>query len=59
MAARDTSTFVLISPNGKRILTLFFAIFLVFLYLPTMLLVVFSFNDSTVAAFPLDGFTLR
>lgn len=59
MAARDTSTFVLISPNGKRLLTLFFAVFLVFLYLPTVLLVIFSFNDSTVAAFPLDGFTLR
>ncbi len=53
--ARDSSTFVVISPNGKRLLTLFFALFLIVLYLPTVLLIVFSFNDSTVAAFPLDG----
>jgi len=55
--ATGTSTFVVISPNGKRLLTLFFGLFLVFLYLPTLLLVIFSFNDSTVAAFPLSGFT--
>jgi len=55
--ARDSSTFVVISPNGKRLLTLFFALFLIVLYLPTVLLIVFSFNDSTVAAFPLDGLT--
>jgi len=56
--ARD-STFVVISPNGKRLLTLFFAIFLVILYLPTVLLILFSFNDSTVATFPLVGFTTK
>ncbi len=55
--ARDASTFVVISPNGKRLLTLFFGLFLVFLYLPTVLLIIFSFNDSTVATFPLAGFT--
>ncbi len=55
--ARDSSTFVVVSPNGKRLLTLFFALFLIVLYLPTVLLIVFSFNDSTVAAFPLDGLT--
>ncbi len=57
--ARDSSTFVVISPNGKRLLTLFFALFLIVLYLPTVLLIVFSFNDSTVAAFPLDGLTTK
>ncbi len=56
--ARD-STFVVISPNGKRLLTLFFAIFLIILYLPTVLLILFSFNDSTVATFPLVGFTTK
>ncbi len=55
--ARDSATFVVVSPNGKRLLTLFFALFLIVLYLPTVLLIVFSFNDSTVAAFPLDGLT--
>ena len=57
MASTNQSTFVVISPTGKRLLTLFFAFFLVFLYLPTVLLILFSFNDSTVATFPLVGFT--
>jgi spermidine/putrescine transport system permease protein len=57
--ARDPSTFVVISPNGKRILTAFFGLFLIFLYLPTVLLLIFSFNDSTVATFPLSGLTLE
>lgn len=54
---RNAETFVVISPNGKLLLTAFFALFLVFLYLPTILLIVFSFNDGTVAAFPLEGLT--
>jgi spermidine/putrescine transport system permease protein len=33
--------------------------FLVFLYGPILLLPVFGFNDGTVIAFPLDGFTTR
>lgn len=33
--------------------------YLVFLYAPVVLLPIFAFNDSTVIAFPLDGFTLR
>lgn len=32
---------------------------LAFLYLPIVILVVFSFNDSAVTSFPLSGFTLR
>ena len=34
-------------------------LFLVFLYAPIALLPVFAFNDGTVIAFPLDGFTTR
>ncbi|MEM8851049.1 MAG: ABC transporter permease [Pseudomonadota bacterium] len=34
-------------------------VFLVFLYAPIALLPVFAFNDGTVIAFPLDGFTTR
>ncbi|MEM1410129.1 MAG: ABC transporter permease [Pseudomonadota bacterium] len=33
--------------------------YLIFLYLPIFLLPLFAFNDSTIIAFPLDGFTLR
>ena len=54
---RNADTFVVISPNGKILLTAFFALFLVVLYLPTVLLIIFSFNDGTVAAFPLEGLT--
>lgn len=32
-------------------------LYLIFLYLPTLLIPLFSFNDSTQAAFPLKGFT--
>ena len=34
-------------------------IYLVFLYLPVALLPLFSFNDGTIVAFPLQGFTLK
>ncbi|WP_308916698.1 ABC transporter permease [Jannaschia sp. LMIT008] len=34
-------------------------LFLAFLYAPILLLPVFAFNDGTVIAFPLDGFTTR
>ena len=51
------TTDVFMSRSGKRLLVLFFAGFLVFLYLPTILLIIFSFNASTVIAFPLEGLT--
>ncbi len=35
------------------------ALYLVFLYLPIVLLPVFSFNDGTIIAFPFKGFTLK
>ncbi len=46
------TTDVFMSSNGKRMLALFFAGFLVFLYLPTILLIIFSFNASTVDRLP-------
>jgi spermidine/putrescine transport system permease protein len=46
------------SPRGKWALLAFFVAFLVFLYLPTVLLGIFSFNESSTIAFPLQGFTL-
>lgn len=33
--------------------------YLVFLYVPVLLLPLFSFNDGTIVAFPLQGFTLK
>jgi spermidine/putrescine transport system permease protein len=50
---------VALSQRGRRALTVFFIAFLIFLYVPTVLLIIFSFNDSTVATFPLAGLTLR
>lgn len=52
-------TDVFMSRSGKWLLTAFFAAFLVFLYAPTVVLAVFSFNDSTIAALPFVGFTTK
>jgi spermidine/putrescine transport system permease protein len=38
---------------------LYFALLVAFLYLPIVLLLVFSFNDSHLMVFPLRGFTLK
>ena len=40
-------------------LRLYVIAFLVFLYAPILLLPLFAFNDGTVIAFPLDGFTTK
>lgn len=42
-----------------RWLPLYAALYLVFLYLPVLLLPIFSVNDSAVPVLPLDGLTLR
>ncbi|WFP75712.1 ABC transporter permease [Mesorhizobium sp. WSM4906] len=42
---------------GGRWLGLYVLAYLVFLYLPILLIPLFSFNDSIQAAFPLQGFT--
>lgn len=39
--------------------SLYFLALVVFLYLPILLLVLFSFNDSSTLTFPLSGFTLH
>ena len=48
---------VAMSRNGKRLLAVFFGLVIVFLYLPTVLLLLFSFNNSTVIAFPITDLT--
>ena len=42
-----------------RPLALFAGLYLVFLYAPIILLPIFAFNDGTVVAFPLRGFTTQ
>jgi spermidine/putrescine transport system permease protein len=49
---------VALSPNGRRLMRVFFALVVVFLYAPIAILLVFSFNSSPVPVFPLSGFTL-
>jgi spermidine/putrescine transport system permease protein len=50
---------VALSRNGRRIMRVFFALAVVFLYAPIAILLLFSFNNASVPSFPLSGFTLR
>lgn len=50
---------VAVSKNGARILRAFFALVVIFLYAPILILLIFSFNDSDLPTFPLSGFTLE
>jgi spermidine/putrescine transport system permease protein len=50
---------VALSRNGARVMKAFFVLVVVFLYAPIAILLVFSFNDSDIPAFPLSGFTLH
>jgi spermidine/putrescine transport system permease protein len=47
------------SKGGRRSLIGLFVLLVVFLYLPIVVLMVFSFNDSLLTTFPLSGFTTR
>jgi spermidine/putrescine transport system permease protein len=50
---------VALSRNGARLMRVFFVLVVVFLYAPIVILLIFSFNDSSVPSFPLSGFTLH
>ncbi len=50
---------VALSRNGARFLRAFFALVVVFLYAPILILLIFSFNSSHIPSFPLSGFTLH
>jgi spermidine/putrescine transport system permease protein len=50
---------VALSRNGRIALRAFFALVVVFLYAPIVILLIFSFNKSAIPAFPLSGFTLH
>jgi spermidine/putrescine transport system permease protein len=47
------------SGGGRKGLWSFFALLVVFLYAPILILIVFSFNDRSFVSFPWQGFTLR
>lgn len=44
---------------GRNWLAVYAALFILFLYLPVLLISVFAFNSSAVPAFPLTGFTTK
>jgi spermidine/putrescine transport system permease protein len=48
-----------LSKNGRRVLRGFFALVVLFLYAPIVILLIFSFNNSELPSFPLSGFTLH
>jgi spermidine/putrescine transport system permease protein len=48
-----------LSKNGARVLRVFFALVVIFLYAPIVILLIFSFNKSAIPSFPLSGFTLH
>jgi len=50
---------VALSRSGAWILRVFFAVVVVFLYAPIVILLIFSFNDASLPTFPLSGFTLH
>jgi spermidine/putrescine transport system permease protein len=50
---------VALSRNGRRLMRVFFALAVVFLYAPIAVLLLFSFNNSELPSFPLSGFTLH
>ena len=50
---------VALSRNGKRVMRVFFALVVAFLYAPIVILLIFSFDNSQLPSFPLSGFTLR
>jgi spermidine/putrescine transport system permease protein len=47
------------SKGGRRALVAFFVLLCIVLYAPLVTIAVFSFNDSNIPAFPLEGFTLH
>jgi spermidine/putrescine transport system permease protein len=50
---------IAISRNGRFVLNVWFAILLLFLYVPLLLLLLFSFNDNNLPVFPFRGFTTQ
>ena len=48
-----------VSSAGRVTLWVWFGLLIIFLYAPIVSLVVFSFNDSTVLAFPIEGWTTK
>jgi spermidine/putrescine transport system permease protein len=53
------SSDVSVSRGARRTLKGYFFLFLIYLYLPTVVLVVFAFNSGTLPQFPVQGLTLH
>mgnify|MGYP000087719270 CR=1 FL=1 len=49
----------LLKPSRWRVLPFYMVLYLGFLYLPILLLPVFSFNNAAATRFPLAGFTTK
>ncbi len=49
----------IVFPRPNLALTLYAAVFVVFLYLPILLIPIFSFNSGLYVKFPLEGFTVH
>jgi len=50
---------VALSKVGAHVLRAFFALVVVFLYAPIVILLIFSFNNAEIPSFPLSGFTVH
>jgi spermidine/putrescine transport system permease protein len=50
---------VALSKTGAWAMRVFFALVVIFLYAPIVILLIFSFNNAEVPAFPLSGFTFH
>jgi spermidine/putrescine transport system permease protein len=50
---------VALSRNGRRVIRVFFALVVAFLYAPIVILLIFSVDNSQLPSFPLSGFTLH
>lgn len=57
MATETTSRIV--GPAGRRWFSIFALLAYSFLYLPVVVLILFSFSDSKLLVFPIEGFSLR
>ena len=58
VAAKPRRVDVATSPRTSRVLVAAFVLLILILWFPIVLLVIFSFNQGTVLAFPFSGFTL-
>jgi len=59
MARSSDAAGTIVGRGGRRVLTLTTALTFAFLYFPILVLLVYSFNEAKVFAFPPSGFSLK